>query len=74
MVDKHHQIEPSFSVHQVKDGSGYYVRMAPNVYAPIVRINDFSTEEAAQARIERMTRRRGLLSRPRECETVPVRA
>ena len=52
MVDKHHQIKPSFSVHEVDDGSGFYVRMDPNAYAPVMHINVFTTEEAAQAWIE----------------------
>ncbi len=52
MIDKYHRPTPTFTVVPIKDGSGFYVRMDPNAYAPIMHINDFATEDEAEAWIK----------------------
>lgn len=52
MIDKFHRPTPTFSVHPLKDGSGYYVLMDPNAYAPMLHINGFATQAEGEAWIK----------------------
>jgi hypothetical protein len=49
MIEAHHRPEPTFTVMPFKNGSGYYVLMDPNAYAPMLHIGEFTTEAAAEA-------------------------
>jgi IS1 family transposase len=52
MIDTYHLPKPSFKAMPLKDGSGYYVLMAPNAYAPTLHIEGFKSEREARAWIE----------------------